>query len=105
MDAVAANDGNKIGALTCAAEQGNTQFGMGVLTVVNWLGSGLLGQAAQIDTSDLHYQTTAQSNDTATVHMTGQLRAAILGLWQTQEQDSSIKMVVEDGRWKYCGSV
>ncbi|MEA2678092.1 MAG: hypothetical protein QOJ81_2233 [Chloroflexota bacterium] len=104
LEAVAASEGNKIGSLTCASEQGNTQFGMGLLTAMNWLSSGLLGATAEIDVGDVQFTTTSQTGEEATVQVSGQLRAAIGALWQSQTMSSVLTMVVEDGRWKYCGS-
>jgi hypothetical protein len=103
MLAIANNDGIQIGALTCQNEQGNTQLGMGILTAVNILGSSFIGSGAQLDMSELRFATESNFGNEAVVHITGKIRAAILLVWQEQQMDSRMRMVVEDGRWKYCG--
>jgi hypothetical protein len=95
-------DGNKAAALTCDAMQGELQMGGGLISVAQIFAAGLVGQGADFDLSDLKYRVVSQSDDRATVHVSGTMRGAILGVSQGSEMDSDVHLIREDGKWLVC---
>lgn len=103
MQAYATQDGNALADLTCDADQGRLQQGMLFDSAAMVLTSGLLGGAKpQVDVTALQYQTTSQSGSDASVHVTGRMRVAILGMSQAQDVDTSMPMRYEHGKWRFC---
>jgi hypothetical protein len=65
--------------------------------------TGIDPQTAEVDLSDLSFETVSESGDTATVHVNGEIMMSLLGAAMPQAIDANIIMVKEDGEWKYCG--
>ena len=102
LESVAAMDGNRTASLTCDAAQESLMMGTGFLAAAQVLSGQMLGTGADMDVSDVHFKEVSRSGDSATVHASGTMRVAILGVSQGQEMDEDIPMVREDGKWKVC---
>jgi hypothetical protein len=70
-------------------------------SVFSIFGQQAIGQQAKTDVSGLTFTTVSTSGNTARVRVTGQVRAAILALSQTQNIDETFQMVQEGGKWKW----
>jgi len=103
LQAFANLDGNKLAERTCAAQQANVQQAGLWASVFNIFGQQTIGQQGKTDVSDLKFTTVNRSGNTARVRVTGQIRVSVLALSQTEEVDETWRMVLEDGKWKWCG--
>lgn len=104
LEATVKLDGNKAADLTCASEQGSVQMGGMALSVASIIGQNVIGQSFTVDTSGLSYVTVQESGSSAEVRISGTIRAAILGISQGQQVNETVRMALESGQWKYCGS-
>ncbi len=94
FEALAKGDENGLKDLTCAAQQDSATGLTGLLAG--------LGEEMELDVSDLSFETTEQSRDTASVQVTGKMKMSLLGQEQEEEADEAVPMVKEDGKWKVC---
>lgn len=102
FQAIVDQDGNAAARLTCDGQQDALMTGGIALMIVSMLGNEFIGASPDLDMSDLEFRTVREDGDTATVHVGGQLRAAILLISQPTDMDQDIPMIREDGRWKVC---
>ena len=102
LEAFIAQDGNKTASLTCDAVQDDLMMGAGVLAVTQLLSGQIVGASADIDLSDMRYDVLRESADEAIVRAHGTMRVSLLGIPGTDELDSTVRLVKEDGAWKVC---
>jgi len=99
-------DGNKILERTCAAERENIQS-VGLLTSAFSIIPQLFGLdlESEGDVSDLKFTTIELYSNTAYVHVSGEMRVAVIAFANNIPIDETWMMVKENGKWKWCGSV
>jgi hypothetical protein len=104
MQAAINADGLKMQERVCAAQQQRLQSSGMMITMMNMLGSSLLGgnTKVQVDLSGVQYDTVSRNGNQAQVRMHGQIRSAILAMVQTQPIDVTLSVIQEDGKWKVC---
>lgn len=88
--------------LTCNQYKEQVQMS-GMLSAGVGMLVGIDPQSAEVDLSDLNFETVSESGDTATVSVNGEAMMSILGAAMPQVIDINLTMVKEDGDWKYCG--
>jgi len=94
LEALAKGDKNALKDLTCIAQQESVAGTTGFLAG--------LGEEMGLDVSALSFTTTEQSEDKASLQVTGKIRMTLLGVEQEEEIDEAMPMVKEDGKWKVC---
>lgn len=103
-------DGAKIMEYTCKAERENMQIAglwSSAFSLLPQLLPQLLGInldiSSDIDTKDLRFTTISNDDQTAYVHVTGEIRVAVLAFADIVEIDEVWRMKFEDNKWKWCG--
>lgn len=102
MQALAAQDGQKLSELTCTAMQGQLEAGALLSSGVLGLAGGLFGSKPRMNVDALQYHTTDQQGNRADVYVTGQLRVSIAAFSQAQSVNFTMPMLNEQGHWRYC---
>ena len=102
LKASAGADGATALKLTCQQYKADVQMS-GFLTAGLGMLVGVDTQSAEVDISDLAFQTTSESGDTATVHVEGEMIISLLGAAMPQQLNMDLDMVKEDGDWKVSG--
>jgi len=102
LEAGATADGATALKLTCTPLQADVQM-MGFMTAGVGMLTGLNPQDAEVDTSDITYETVSEDGDTAYVHVQGEIITSLMGAAMPQPINSTFKMIKEDGEWKWCG--
>jgi len=98
-------DGNKLAERTCTAQQANVQNAAIWASAFAVLGQQYTGQQTYSDISDLHFETTSKSGNSAQVRVFGEIRTGVLAIAQSVQVDTSYSMIEESGKWKWCGEV
>ena len=102
MQATATSDGVTALALTCdeykpaIQEMGFFMGGMNMLT------GGMLSDA-EVDTSGLKFETLSKNGNQAVVSISGNIIQGMMGMAIEQPINANLKMLKENGDWKYCG--
>lgn len=102
VEASMGGDGVTALELTCNQYKEQVQMS-GFLTAGLGMLVGVDPQSAEVDLSDLNFETVSESGDTATVNVNGEVMMSFLGAAMPQLIDTNLTMVKEDGDWKYCG--
>ncbi len=105
LTAASIGDGATTLKLTCQQYQTDVQT-MSLLTAgVGMLGgmAGIDTQSAEVDLSDIEFETVSKNGGTAVVRVEGQMITSLMGAAMPQPLNMSFKMVKEDGEWKWCG--
>ena len=95
-------DGSAALQLTCDQYKEQVLMSGILLAGVDML-VGIDPQNAEVDVSDLNFETVSESDDTATVNINGEAIMSIPGADMPQVIDVKLTVVKEDGDWKYCG--
>jgi len=101
--AISSADGATALKFTCDQYRDEVQMA-GILTAAFGLLGGIDPQSAGADMSDLDFEVTSKGDDSATVHVGGEIIVSLLGAAMVQEVDMNLEMIKEDGDWKVCGS-
>lgn len=102
IEASVEGDGTTALKLTCEQYKSNVQTS-GFLSAGLGLMFNIDMQDTAVDLSDLEFKVVEESGDAATVHVEGEMIVSLLGAAMPQQLDMDIKMVKEDGDWKFCG--
>lgn len=102
IEASMGGDGATALQLTCDQYKEQVQMS-GMLSAGLGMLVGIDPQSAEVDLSDLNFETVSESGDTATVNVNGEVMMSLFGAAMPQAIDTNITMVKEDGDWKYCG--
>lgn len=106
MQALATQDGLKLGELTCDAAQGVLATRTALYSAVGIApGAAAGGAEPRLSTDELKYETTRNDGNTADVRVTGRLRVAVLATSTSQEANFVLRMARDRDKWRYCGDV
>ena len=100
FDAFTQFDFNRMKDLTCEKEKATIEQGLSSLTSLGDVSQ--LKELLKIDVSGLKYEDKGVSGNSATVHISGNLRMEAFGQSQEQPIDEDVPMVNEGGGWKVC---
>ena len=107
LEAMINLDGNKILERTCVAQRENVQTASLLNSAFAMLPQVFFGVDVKVqsDVSDLQFTTVYidENKGYAHVHITGELRVAVLGVAQALPVDETWVMVKEGGKWRWCG--
>ena len=100
--AMAGGDGVTALKLTCPAYREQVQMQGLFLGGINMLIGGM-AQGAEIDSSDLKFETVSSSGDTANVRVRGEIITGLMGMAVAEQVDVTLLMERTDGEWLVCG--
>lgn len=106
LEAALQMDGLKLADRTCSRMIPIVQQQGGIVSAAVILGREFLGQQIDIqsDLGQLRFETVSTSgSSSARVRVRGEVRAAMMGFFQTLPLDYTADMVLENNRWKWCG--
>ncbi|HFQ92468.1 MAG TPA: DUF4878 domain-containing protein [Anaerolineae bacterium] len=105
LTALNTGDGVTALKLTCRQYQEEVQNTSLLTAGIGMLGSmaGVDAQSAEVDLSDVKFETVSKNGDTAVVQVKGEMIVGLMGAAIPQQINMSFTMVKEDGDWKWCG--
>jgi len=102
FQAMATSDGVTALKLTCDTYKADIQNTGLLMGGINMLTGGMASDA-EVDTSNITFETTDKSGDEAVVRVSGTYIQGLMGAAFEQQIDANFIMVREDGEWKWCG--
>jgi hypothetical protein len=106
VDAFAAQDGLKVGELTCDAQQQALNSTGALFSMIGIVSASFLsGEKPKISADELSYATVRNEGTSADVRITGRIRYAVGLVSQAQQTDVTMRMVKERSKWRFCGNV
>lgn len=103
-EAIANSDGLRMDDRTCAAQKEAVRQSGLMTTAFSTLGQLLIGkQEIKVDVSGLAYTRVGSGSDSTDIRVVGTVRTAIGLSVQSQAINQTMRMVRENGKWKYCG--
>ncbi|MGQ9910721.1 MAG: hypothetical protein ACUVS2_17995 [Candidatus Flexifilum sp.] len=105
LEAALQTDGLKLADRTCSRQISAVQSAGAMNSAFLILGQMFLGQQVNIqsDLGQLRFETVSNSDGTARVRVSGEIRIAFMGTFQVTPINYTADMVFENNRWKWCG--